>query len=500
MTKTRRPTWEPQIRLLTRRDAIKLVGMGAAGATLIAACSDDNAGGAVATTAAVGTSAGAADVGIVDILFDYSYAGVAGGMGVYFRELSQRFSDAGIGEVGDLRELSYDETFPAIQANHAAGEGPDLETWYGNFNSYQFFAQGVLEPLNPWVGGMDEINHWKFRGLEIEGQTYNAPFYAEMGLMAVNRELLQKAGVEVGDRWESWEDFIDAAQKLKAAGEIPIIMGGADGFNAEKWIMASEMEFLDDPLQMTEWNIGTISADEPYTTSWIDRIGQIIQDGLANSDAGDITEQEGVELFGSGVGGMYIGYPGILFALADDKFDIVGYWRGPGAQSAPITTGGSGLVMTNFGGNPAGAGEFIKFMHQPEQLALFNEATSELPCDSRFDPSNLSALPAKTWKLLSSDPEPIWIHDFIHIDTITSIMYVLGPELMAGMDPAAAKASYIEQMDEWRERNPDLIDSLEGVRNGSPGVKAVPNTRSTVRMIDWICWTCMSSRHGHGRA
>ena len=77
-------------------------------------------------------------------------------------------------------------------------------------------------------------------------------------------------------------------------------------------------------------------------------------------------------------------YPAVFFNQDPEVFEAVGFWQGPGAISAAITTAGTGIVLTNIGNNPEGAGEFVKFLHQPDQLKLFNETTSELPCDDRF--------------------------------------------------------------------------------------------------------------------
>ena len=114
----------------------------------------------------------------------------------------------------------------------------------------------MLLPFDPVVGGKEEINHWKFVGVEFGGFQYNSPFFAEIGMMVVNKQKLQAAGVDVPLRWENWDALMAAAQAVKANGDLPIMISAADSFNPEKWAMAGEMEFEDSPFDQTRWVVG----------------------------------------------------------------------------------------------------------------------------------------------------------------------------------------------------------------------------------------------------
>ena len=453
------------MRVMSRRQAIKLGAAGVGGSLVVAACGDsDTAAAPAATTAAPGTTVAAtvapADAEPFDILFDMDYGGTPGSMSQYWRALIERFNAAGMGvEVGDAREVGIGDLFTAITAAHTAGEGADIETYFANSPTFGFLSQGVLHPMDDFVGGREEIDHWKFTGAEFGGKQYHSPFFAEIGMMAVNKKILAAAGVDVPLRWESWEALMAAAQAVKANGDTPILVGAADGFNAEKWEMAAQMEYMNSPFDLTRWVVGQASADEVYVTSWIDRMGQLVTDEIINDDAGIVTEQEAIDRFVAGEGAMMMLYPAVLFNQDPEIFDVVGYWKGPGAISAGITTAGTGMVLTNIGRNPEGAGEFIKFLHQPDQLKLFNETTSELPCDDRFDPSGLAPLPAKTWEILNQDPEPIWIHDFAGPGIIGPIMYTLGSKLFLE-GPEGIKEQYIREIEDWRERNPENVETV----------------------------------------
>ena len=229
--------------------------------------------------------------------------------------------------------------------------------------------------------------------------------------------------------------------------------------------MASEMGFLDRTTDLTEWNLGIRSIDEPLA-SGLDRSrsAQLRTDKLINDDADKITEHQALERFTGGEGGMMMLYPGAVFALAEDKFDVVGYWKGPGAASAPLAVGGSGMVVTSFSEDPQAAGDLIRFLHRPEQSKLFNDITSELPCDDRFDASELGTLASRTWGLITdpNTPPPFWVHDFMHYDVIFSIIYPLGQEAVAGTPAGELRQKFNEQMEAWREGNEEAMGRVQG--------------------------------------
>ena len=445
-------------RLYSRRQVLKAGAFGAAG-LMIGACGDDDT---TATTAGPPTTAAAAARRTVPVLFDYGYAGIPGSMGQFWEEVTTRAAAEGIDVEGT--EVALEDLAVRIEAAHAAQAGPSIETFYANYSTYEFLAQGAIQPLDPLVGGDAEIDNWLFTSQRFNGQQYNSPLLAEISMLVANRDIFSNAGVDLPDRFASWDDMIAALQKVKAAGDVPVIIGSADGFNSEKWIMASEMGFLDRSTDLTEWNLGIRDIDDPLASGWIDNIAQLRTDQLINDDADKITEQQALERFTSGEGGMMMLYPGAVFALEEDKFDVVGYWQGPGAASAPMAVAGSGMVVTTFAEDAQAAGDLIAFLHRPEQSKLFNEITSELPCDSRFDASGLGTLASRTWGLITdpNTPEPFWVHDFMHFDVIFSIIYPIGQEAVAGLPAGDLRQKYNEEMEKWREGNEEAMGRVQG--------------------------------------
>jgi ABC-type glycerol-3-phosphate transport system substrate-binding protein len=447
--------------MYTRRQMLKHGGLGTMG-LIIVACTGEEA---TTTVPGVATTVGPGETaltGNLAFLFDYGYAGLPGSMAEFFRTAGQNFADQEGIEI-EFTEVALADLAGRVTAAHAAGEGPVVQTYYTNYSSYEFFSQGVVEALGPWVGGEEEMQHWLFTGHSFEGKRYNCPILAEIMMMAVNKDIMGAAGVDVPLRWESWDAMIVALRKVKANGDLPVMIGSADGFNSEKWMMAGEMEFANDLTDITRWGLGETSIDDPVASSWIDRLDQLLTEGLVNSDAADITEQQALERFAAGEGSVMLLYPGVVFALGDEKYDVVGLWQGEGAISAPMAVGGTGIVMTEYGENKEAAGQFLAYLHAPEQSKLFFETTSELPTDDRFDSSILPPMAKKTWDLITAEPPPYWIHDWLHYDIVFSLQYPLGQKVVAGVSTAAElKAEYDTLMKDYRAANPEAMELLQG--------------------------------------
>ncbi|RDJ22062.1 extracellular solute-binding protein [Bosea caraganae] len=102
-----------------------------------------------------------------------------------------------------------------------------LYSWAGGVLKTQVEA-GVLEDITAGVGSLkDNISAAALEAFTVDGKIYGLPFnVSQVGFM-YNKDLFAKAGVE-GDKIKTWDQFLDAVKKLKAAGVTPIVVGGGD--------------------------------------------------------------------------------------------------------------------------------------------------------------------------------------------------------------------------------------------------------------------------------
>lgn len=437
-------TWD---RAYNRRQAL---GVGAAGigAFYLAACGGEGS-----------SNTGGRDV---TVTYDFEYAGKPGSMKRYWDALRDRLEQSDVdARLADLSLVNSANMQARLQSAHAARRGATLETWFPDWFTYEFISQDALTPIEDHVsdGATDD---WLFAE-KIDGKYWGAPFYAEQALLVANKQHLAKAGVDVGDRLESWQAFMDACARIKRSGELPVMIGAADGFSCDKWSQAISMEFMDSVKELGENLLGERSVDEPVVSAWMERFNELHRDGYVNEDVAKITEQQSIDRFLGGEGAFAMVYPGIIFDKDPEEFRVVGYWEGPGKYAAPIAVSGDLLLMTSYGQNQEAAGRIAEFMQEPEQLQLFARITGELPCNRNFDPGNLGELERTAWKLLN-DPGPgkvaTWPRN--RLPTVgVDVIWELGPKAFSGEDPAKLRSAYDERMERYRDRNSAQVDQYK---------------------------------------
>jgi ABC-type glycerol-3-phosphate transport system substrate-binding protein len=425
-------------RVYTRRQALG-VGAAGVGAFYLAACG----GGA--------GSEGGRDVAAV---YDFEYGGPPGSMKRYWEELRKALAASEVdARLSDITLVNYANMQARLQSNHAARQGPTIETWYPEWFTWEFISQDALTPVQDHVSA-GSADDWLWVN-EIDGKLWGAPYYAEQALLVANREHLAKARVEIGDRLESWDAFVAACAKIKRTGEIPVMVGAADGFASDKWAQASSMEYMDSVKQLGQSLLGEIPTDEPVVSAWMDHFYELSRGDYVNEDVAELTEPQSLERFLDGEGAFAMLNPGAIFDKDPKTFRIVGYWGGDAKYSAPIAVSANTALMTSYGENKAAAARVIEFMQEPAQLKLFNRITGELPCNRRFDPGELNDLARQSWDLLI-DPGPgkvaTWPRNYIPTIGV-NVVFDLGARAFSGESPDALRAEYDRRTAKWRDQN-----------------------------------------------
>src|SRR5277367_2769662 len=116
---------------------------------------------------------------------------------------------------------------------------PDLfYSWGGGVMQAQDKA-GFLKDVTKDVSAWDsDLSPTAVDAFKVDGKVVGVPF--EVGEVAFfyNKKLFEKAGVKAEDI-KSWDDFLGAVKKLKAAGITPIVVGAG-----EKWPMHFYYSYL----------------------------------------------------------------------------------------------------------------------------------------------------------------------------------------------------------------------------------------------------------------
>lgn len=439
----------------TRR---QVLAGGAAGlaALYLSACSNNNP--SASSTAGAGS-------GDVDLLWDWSYNGPPGSIKEFWNEIRERLADGSGPTVDQLTSVTFENLQQKIETFHSAQTGPALEPWYPAWNAFVYYKQGLLAPIGDYLSE-EEMSHWLLiKDSNFDGKHYAASVVAEIALLAVNRDLLSEAGVEVGDEFMSYEEFIDACDRLSGTGITPIVCGSSDAFNAEKWYEFLSQRYLDSPAQYPRAVTGEEPLDGPVMGNWLRELAEL-RDNYMNADAADINESQATEKFLAGEGAMMLVYPAVVFdpSMEGSPFDVVGFPAGPGQFSRPLIGAGTSMQLLNYAENVEGAAKILEFIHQPEQTSLWWELTKNLPTDDRFDSSILPATAKKTWDLILKNREDsfpiLWPDNFIPFDVYVANSNGTAQRIIAGASSEEGAAAQEEIFVSAREGNPEQTQLL----------------------------------------
>ena len=232
------------------------------------------------------------------------------------------------------------------------------------------FLKDITAEVTPWEGALSQTADDAFK---VGGKVVGVPFEIGEVVFYYNKKLFEKAGVKAEDI-KSWDDFLGAVKKLKAAGITPIVVGAG-----EKWPMHFYYSYL----------VMRIGGEHALADAKAGKDG-----GFKNAtfvEAGKrLQELAALEPFQPGYLTTSHAQSAGMFGDGKAAMDLMGQWllgmQGPnstsgkglaeediGILSFPTLPGGKGQATDTFGGingwlvsksAPPEAVDFLKFFSQ----------------------------------------------------------------------------------------------------------------------------------------
>ena len=232
------------------------------------------------------------------------------------------------------------------------------------------FLKDVTAEVAPWEGTLSQTADDAFK---VDGKIVGVPFEVGEVVFYYNKKLFDKAGVKAEDI-KTWDDFLGAVKKIKAAGITPIVVGAG-----EKWPMHFYYSYL----------VMRIGGEHALADAKAGKDG-----GFKNAtfvEAGKrLHELAALEPFQPGYVSTSHAQSAGIFGDGKAAMDLMGQWllgmQGPnstsgkglaeediGILSFPVVTGGKGKATDTLGGingwlvsksAPPEAVDFLKFFSQ----------------------------------------------------------------------------------------------------------------------------------------
>jgi raffinose/stachyose/melibiose transport system substrate-binding protein len=272
----------------------------------------------------------------------------------------------------------------------AGSDGPDVPQVRSYGPLQTTVASGSLVPLDGTVdlAGWDENVVASAKGKE-DGKIYSVPLARQATVVFYNKDLFAKHGIEVPTTWDA---FMAANAKLKAAGVTPLAVGAKDD-----WTLPIVHEALAGArFGGAKFQAAVASGEKDFTDpDWVASVKVVgdLKDFMPKSVTG-VAVTDAQTLFASGQAAMYPGGSYDLATLQKANPEMkIGVLQVPPAPGAP-----AGSEATTAGWADGNFAVSKKSKHQKEALELVKwMSTPEFGQLVADEVKQISAVPGVTY-------------------------------------------------------------------------------------------------------
>ena len=338
------------------------------------------------------------------------------------------------------------------------GSGPDVFMTLGGQKDQDMIDAGQLMDLTDKIS--DTVKTQMAASLDsatYDGKIYGVPTTVQPGGIWYSKDLFAQAGITEAPT--TWEELMDACQKLKDAGIDPIAVGAKDAWPAAHWYYWLSLRICSPDVYEESMANKDFSA-ECWTAAG-EKLQELNDAGYFNEGYLTTTAQQGA----SSSAGLLANHkaamelmgtwePGVLKDLTPDQQPMadLGFFAFPSVEGGEGEEGALMGAATSFGVNPEApeiAIDFVNEMAEKEWQDKYATAFSTIPAnaESQADVEDES-LAGLIEALNASDGMKLWMDSSLgaNIGTAlnTGVVNMLSgtgtPEdIVKAMNDAAAK-------------------------------------------------------------
>lgn len=323
--------------------------------------------------------------------------------------------------------IAHEDFKQAIRAYLTADPAPDVLTWFAGNRTRFFIDKGlILDQTKMWEDAkLNEVYAPGFQALATyNDKKYFLPTSYYWWAIYYRKSLFAEAGIEKEP--ETWQDLLDACDKLNAKGITPITIGARF-----KWPAAAWFDYLDMRVNGPQFHIDLTDLKVPYTDPKVRKVfdywKELIDHKCFIEDPAAYDWQEAIDPMVQGKAAMYLMGAFITDSYPDEAEADLDFFRFPiidpnlpVGEDAPT----DGYFASATARNPEGALAFMAFLGSKEVQQKAFEELGRLPTRTDVDISKATPATQKGIKLIQSAD---YIAQFYDRDTTP-------PMAEAGMD------------------------------------------------------------------
>jgi raffinose/stachyose/melibiose transport system substrate-binding protein len=355
-----------------------------------------------------------------------------------------------------------------FQTAAAAGKAPDIQYLWNGIYHMESVWLGYLKPLNGLV--KDDVLTASNPTLlsHFGGNIYRLGWYPLPMIWCYNKDLFDKAGLNADQAPKSWDEFLNACDKLKAKGIEPVGGGIQDGYWGEWYCGHALAQNIDSTGEAIDLFTGQRDFRDPkYHEHW-SRLEELKKHDFLNKDMSSLGLYPGIDLIVAGKLAMGESIGGRVPADSKATKGRIGTMvmpvYGKGKMAGKPIFDAQGLGISSNSADPKAAAAFLEYLQSPERLKVFFEKTGWLPSNSTFDTSVLTDPVVKEmWKNFGEAPDNIpYVSNVVPGQFYEQALLPTSQQIVQGKmtgEQAGELAAKVAQ--EWRDFNPDMVENYK---------------------------------------
>ncbi len=303
----------------------------------------------------------------------------------WWDEITSGFEAAHPGVTIESNFVTFNQYLPTLTSMSAGDQLPDV--FFGHVMAAQLGRAGLA--IN-YKDVFDDAYFERFFPGPIrqftfdDGAVYALPWSAQIFGIFVNDKIMSDLGLEVP---ETWDQLIEMAPTMKAAGYIPLVWGNKAGNVCPDFFLPLVTQYGGDVYALDDLTAEDVSWNSEPVTNALALLDQLTKAGVFVDGINGIDEDQGKQIFYQEQAAMlYSGswMPPTIDELASEEVaqnysvhkvpaltadDI--HWTGDGS--------GEGWVVSANSPNKDLALEFVEYVLSDEVYAIHTEGSQDFP-------------------------------------------------------------------------------------------------------------------------
>ncbi|HVT54231.1 MAG TPA: extracellular solute-binding protein [Dongiaceae bacterium] len=354
-----------------------------------------------------------------------------------------------------------------FQTAAAAGKAPDIQYFWNGIYHMESVWLGYVKPLDGLMNA-DILKASQPTLLsDFDGHIYRMGWYPIPMLWVYNKDCFEKAKLDPDTPPATWDDFMNACDKLKSAGISPVGGGIQDGYWGEWYWGHAIAQIVDTPGEAIQLFTGEKDFTDPkYFEPWA-RLEDLKKKGFLNPEMSSTELYPGIDLIVAGKVAMGESTGTRMPADNEKTKDRIGAMVMPVFGKSKLAGqpifDTQGLGISKDAKDPKAAVAFLEYLQSPERLKVFHEKTGWIPSNSTFDTSVITdKVVVDMWKKWGQGPNIPYLSNVVPGQFYDQALLPTSQQVVSGKstgEEAGALAAKVAK--EWRDFNPDMVDNYK---------------------------------------